>query len=290
MIAGPDGLDALRREIDALDDRIHELLMERAKVVERIFAVKNNQGSGKLYPGREAQILRRLLAKHGGRLPKAVIARVWRELLSAFGRMQQPFSVAVLAPERSVSYWDLARRHFGSSTPTTLHRSPQNVLSAVMETPGLIGVLPLPQEEEADPWWPKLVGDTPLPRVVTKLPFFAEGMSAPENIAAFAVTMMEPEPSGEDMSLIALSLTDTISRMRMQDLLREAGLAGTHVASAGEWHLVEVAGFITKGDAKLVNLVKRAAGAIQQAKAIGAYPVPIAPAAPTLNVAKTPGA
>lgn len=288
MTAGPDGLDALRREIDALDDRMHELLMARAEVVERIFAVKSNQGSGKIYPGREARILRRLLARHHGRLPKPVIARVWRELLSAFGRMQQPFAVAVLAPERSVSYWDLARGHFGSSTPTTLHRSAQNVLSAVMETPGLIGVLPVPQEDETDPWWPKLVGDMPLPRVVTKLPFVAESTGGPENIAAFAVAMMEPEASGEDGSLIALSLKGPISRMRLNELLQQAGLAGKHVANTGEWHLIEVEGFVTKGDAKLANLLKHAAGVVQQVTAIGAFPAPIPAPPPAPASAPTP--
>jgi chorismate mutase/prephenate dehydratase len=65
-----DNLPALRQALDALDDRILGLLMERAAVVERVAAIKTG---GPLRPGREAAILRRLLSQHRGALPRASI-------------------------------------------------------------------------------------------------------------------------------------------------------------------------------------------------------------------------
>jgi len=149
MTAATDDLDALRREIDALDDRLHDLLMRRTEVVQQIAAAKQGSGEAPVFmrPGREAVVLRRLMARHHGDLPKPVVARIWRELISAYCLLQGPFSVAVHAPSKSVAYWDMARRHYGSSTAMTLHRNAHHVLSVVAARPGTIGVLPLPHTQ-----------------------------------------------------------------------------------------------------------------------------------------------
>src|SRR4051812_14611699 len=56
-------LAALRAELDRIDDTIHDLLIERAGIVEQVAR------SGKpaaFRPGREASIVRRLVAQHRG--------------------------------------------------------------------------------------------------------------------------------------------------------------------------------------------------------------------------------
>ena len=56
-------LEALRAEIDAIDEDLHRQLMRRAEVALRIRAAKSANGGEAVFmrPGREAQILRRLL-------------------------------------------------------------------------------------------------------------------------------------------------------------------------------------------------------------------------------------
>ena len=51
-------LAALRAELDGIDDGLHDLLMRRAAVVERVGALR---GKVPLRAGREAAILRRLV-------------------------------------------------------------------------------------------------------------------------------------------------------------------------------------------------------------------------------------
>src|SRR5258707_2248537 len=57
-------LDALRAEIDAIDDQLHGLIMQRAQVALSIGALKNSHGpeAGFMRPNPEAQPLRRLNA------------------------------------------------------------------------------------------------------------------------------------------------------------------------------------------------------------------------------------
>src|ERR1700722_2014240 len=69
-----NGLAALRAELDAIDDTMHDLLMRRAGVIE---AVAQSGKRSALRPGREASIIRRLLARHQGSLPPQAVYRIW---------------------------------------------------------------------------------------------------------------------------------------------------------------------------------------------------------------------
>src|SRR5262245_1112474 len=119
MTAAESAIDGLRRQVDAIDDALHDLLIERTELTTRIGALKGGAASrtALLRPAREAAVMRRLVQRHRGQLPKATIVRIWRELMSAVVRLQGPFSVAVLAPpHQQVCLWGLARDHFSSLT------------------------------------------------------------------------------------------------------------------------------------------------------------------------------
>ena len=66
-------IDDLRRQIDEIDTRLHDLLMRRSSVVAEIGTLKGSNGNGYFRPGREAAILRRLVERHQGSLPKATV-------------------------------------------------------------------------------------------------------------------------------------------------------------------------------------------------------------------------
>ena len=103
MPPADSAIDDLRRQIDEIDTHLHDLLMRRSGVVAQIGALKGNGDNGRngfFRPGREAVIIRRLVERHRGSLPRATIVRMWRELLSATLRQQGPFAVAVFAPKR----------------------------------------------------------------------------------------------------------------------------------------------------------------------------------------------
>ena len=61
-------LSELRANLDSIDDAIHDLLMRRAEVVSHIASVKTGAA---LRPGREAAIIRRLLARPSATSPIA---------------------------------------------------------------------------------------------------------------------------------------------------------------------------------------------------------------------------
>src|SRR5271154_5585896 len=89
-------LAQLRAEIDVIDERLHDLLMERASVIERVARDAGKTGA-KIRPGREASMLRRLLARHRGSLPPQTILRIWRELFAGALIIEGAQTIAVCA-------------------------------------------------------------------------------------------------------------------------------------------------------------------------------------------------
>jgi chorismate mutase-like protein len=272
-------LNDLRQQIDGIDDTLHDLLMRRAELVERIAASKPAGGLA-LRPGREAQVLRRLLARHGGRFPAASMVRLWREIMGAFTFLQCPVRIAVCRPDSLPGYWDLARDHFGVQIPFSAHETPIQVLAAVRADPNVIGVVPAPAQDEPQPWWPRLMsGDPTTPNIVHKLPFVAGPNSRGRDLAAFVLARLEAEPSGDDRSLVAVEARAEISRSRLAAAVAKAGLreatAQFDVEQAGTyWDLIEIPEFVGDADPRLAALA--VALGIEGARVVtlGAYAVP----------------
>ncbi len=137
-------LGELRAQLDALDDQMHDLLMQRARVVEGVAATGGKTGT-KIRPGREAIILRRMLARHAGALPRQAIIRIWRELFGAALIIEGGQTMAVCDGEGAETRLALAREHFGPLTPLRRHANPAQTMADLTREGGAqLAVLPPP--------------------------------------------------------------------------------------------------------------------------------------------------
>ena len=291
MPANPPDLAELRRRLDALDDRVHDLLIERAAVVEAVAAAKKD-GAGAFYqPAREAQILRRLAARHRGELPFAAVVRIWRELLAATVRLETPFAVAVFAPPGGAGFWDLARDHYGSQMPMSAYGTKGQVIRAVSEGGAAVGILPMPEEGDPDPWWRHLVSHSDgAPRVIARLPFGAIGNARSDGDTALVVGRAASQETGADRTLFAAEAAAGISRARLLRLMSAAGLACTFFAAwehaEGALDLIEVEGFVTVCDPRIAVFRTELGAALHRLLALGGYAIPLPEAALLPGLAK----
>ena len=247
-------LEQIREKIDAVDDQIHALLIERAKLGELVVAAKNGAApdAPRLRPGREARILRRLKAQHQGNIPFPVVGHIWRELMTSFLNRQSPIEVAVWGGSARIAVWDLARAHFGVNTRFAPMQDAAAALAHVAATPGSIGVFAF--EPGGEPWWRLLASaDTGAGlQIFARLPFFMA-----DGVTAFAVAAAR-EDSGDDTTLVVLEGC----RDDTDALARHSGTA-----------LVAIPGFVRPGDPALDNV--RATHGAQSATIIGGYANPL---------------
>ena len=284
MSATPFDLAELRRRLDEIDDKLHDLLIERGEIISMVAAIKRDGKLAAFQPGREAEIIRRLVGRHRGDFPVATLVRMWREMLAATVRLQSPFAVAVFAPIEAQGYWDLARDHYGSNTPMSAYRSVGPVIRAVTEGKASIGVLPMPQEGEADPWWRHLLSkDQNSPRVVARLPFGARGNARSDGAEALAIGRGAQQETGADRTLLMTETAADISRGRIFRMLSSLRLNCTFFAScedAGRTvNLMEIEGFVPISDSRLDSFRGQLGDALHRMLPFGGYAVPIAAAA-----------
>jgi chorismate mutase/prephenate dehydratase len=275
----PD-LEDLRRQLDEIDDKLQDLLIERAELIAMVAASKKNSDRPAFQPAREAAIIRRLAARHRGSFPFATLVRMWRELLAATVRLQSPFAVAVYAPAEAQGFWDLARDHYGSNTAMSALGSIGQVIRAVAEGRAAVGVLPMPHEEDPNPWWRHLLSiDAKAPRVVARLPFGARGNSRTNGADALAIGRFVPQETGLDRTLLATETASPISRARFLRMLSGLGLSCTLFASfehgEGAVNLIEVEGFVPTSDPRLDRFREQLGAELHRLLPLGGYAVPL---------------
>jgi chorismate mutase len=286
-------LKLLRDELDTIDIKIQALLNLRAEVSLNVKKVKNDN-SPKLKPGREAQILRGIVNRHQGPFPKLELIRVWREILSASLKAQGPFSIAVYKPEdnkNNYGYITSARQHFGAYTSMIGHPSQRRVVEAVLEDECTIGILPMPQRNEDNPWWQYLafqgknIGNKPA-QIIAKLPFVKtpidNGNPTDQALECLVVARSDPDKSGLDGTYIALDLKENISNTRIDSLLIENNIDGSVAAI---WHdteaperwlsLLNINELILAKNKKLDHLENDLIEFLNQLTILGCYASPI---------------
>ncbi len=268
-------LDELRREIDDIDTALHDLIMRRTEVVRRIADTKSRSGVSAMRPGREAEILRRLAARHHGPFPRGALVRIWREIIASVTAMQGPYAIAVYSDGSDKGYWDMARDHFGSHTDLTPYATRRDVLAQVSEGRATHGVLPFPTEHDDPPWWGRLFAPD-APRIVMRLPFADLGNARGESPQALVIARIAPEPTGDDRTLLVVETADAVGRAAMDDMLAKAKLSAQTIAAHGKalnLHLVEAAGFLDDRDVGVQLLAAR--DPVETVMIVGAYPAPL---------------
>jgi chorismate mutase len=287
-------LEDLRRRLDEIDDRLQDLLIDRFEIVLQVAAEKRGGSVAPHQPAREAEIVRRLIARNHGALQDETLVRIWRELLCGTTRLQGNFRIAVYAPAEEPGLWDIARDHYGSHASMQAHPSVGAVIRAVAEGQAEIGVLPLPREEEADPWWLLLLSqDGNTPRVVARLPFGGRASARTGRGDALSIGRSVAQSTGRDRTLFVAEIAPDISRGRIFSLLTSVGLEGTFLAlcdrAGGADALLEVKGSVALSDPRLDRFRTQLGAELYRLREFGGYAEPpqleVAPRKPAEPVA-----
>lgn len=200
----PRSLASLRRAIDSIDDSIHDLLMQRAEIMDDVAKAKLRDGGAEaplFRPAREAEILRRLVARNRAPLPAALIVRLWREIIVELTRLQGPLKVAVPAGRSDATIAALARDHFGAHVLRPV-ASIAALINAVAKRRVQLGVLPAPGGRgAAGAWWQRLPADV---RILARLPFLraATGRASAD---AVVIGRQPFEASGDDALYVRIA-------------------------------------------------------------------------------------
>jgi chorismate mutase len=213
----------LRVQIDQIDKGMHDLLIERGSVIDRLIEIKSRQGGGSAFrPAREASMMQAIAERHRGRLPLDTVEAIWRIIISTFTYVQAPYSVHINVSHGDAAMRDSARFHFGFTVPCVLHRSAGEVIEAVARSTGDLGMFALDGGPGAGAWWTALAPPD-APKVIARLPF-VERPDHPAGMPVFVLSNPLAEGTARDVILESVKL----DRWR-SDFPRVLGTVGAEV-------------------------------------------------------------
>lgn len=181
----PPTLAELRKEIDAIDEQVHRLLMARGDIIDRLIQVKQTQEVGSAFrPAREASMMRLLVERHRGILPLDTIEGIWRVIISTFTYVQAPFAVHADVSVGEPAMRDSARFHFGFVVPYVAHFNSAAAVGAVAKSKGDLALVSAVSSRTA--WWSELEADG-APKIIARFPIL-ERADHPAALPVFVIS------------------------------------------------------------------------------------------------------
>ena len=251
-------IEAVRREIDAIDTELLGLLNRRAAAALEVAAIKRRRTRPRYYrPEREAALFRRLAASNEGPLPDAEAVRLFHEIVSTCRALEQRPAIACT----TVAGARAALGHFGGAVD--LHVAPDAVQALAAVAASAAGrahcdyaVIEFSPGGEADP----AVADVAGAGLVLCGEWRAAGGER------YVVIGHEPvPPTGDDRTSFVVPAgraRDFESRSAVLDL----GVRWTPVAGRASW-IADVAAHTA--DPRLTGLIAECGGGCTL---LGAYP------------------
>ncbi len=278
-------LNSIREQIDTLDNKIHDLLIKRAEIVVKIGEEKRKSKARIIQPDREAVMVRRLLERHKGPLPREAVVRIWRELVGAVSLLQTNLKIVVNVPEgdSGLAYWGMAKDYFSSVLPMQKAGNPLAALAMVREEDSVFAVLPWPEDNQKNPWWGYLLDETSdeSMRIIARLPLGDRAHDEPNSEhRALVVARLKYEPTGMDRSFLALEVAEGISRARIIDKAEALGLTALSLHTCPginpgkKLHLLEVDDYVDPEKEVHEKLIESLDDSSGRAICLGGYPVP----------------
>jgi chorismate mutase len=257
----------LRLEIDRIDGEMHELLIERGRVIDRLVEIKTRQGGGSAFrPAREASMMRAIVERHRGRLPLDTVESIWRVIISTFTFVQAPYSVHIDVSGDEAKMRDSARFHFGFTVPCVQHLGAADVIRAVGESGGDLGMFAL-GDLGAGAWWTQLVSPE-APKIIARLPF-VERIDHPAGLPVFVIS--KPLVDGAAREIVLESVTLDRWRAEVPRALRKIGaeVIGSAANGMGLALLVTRPGNVAADGVS--EALRSAGGADVRASEVGAH-------------------
>lgn len=140
-------LKNLRRQIDALDKKLVQLLSSRAAITRDIAKLKIKTGKSIYSPDREQEVLRKIAGLNKGPLPAEALASIYREIMSGSLALEKSLKIAYMGPEASFSHLAALRR-FGSQVQFVACDSITEVFLEVERGSADYGVAPIENSVE----------------------------------------------------------------------------------------------------------------------------------------------
>lgn len=266
-----------RKKIDKIDEEILALLQKRMEIVNEVRKIKSQNGEEFfIKSAREADMIKALVSKYDGVLPKSTIIGIWRKIIVSANVMEQPLKIALHNPEKIVDYNYLLREYYADFVPIISHDSVANTSLDIEKKIAQIAAFALPKSDNdnsCENWWINLANNQNGIKVFAKIPF----LSCEDAPSLALLAIKKQEKSSADNSLFCIEIATTISKSQILAAMKEVGITAKILKTAQlkavndiSFHLIEAEGFYDEKSDEITSLAKHKIHPF--VKVLGVYP------------------
>lgn len=135
-------IEKVRKKIDAIDNKILELLKQRIQHAQAVGRIKSKDKRAKYDPLRERQIYARLLKKNQDEFPEQALRSIFHEIITTCRLSQKKPVVSYLGPEATFSHL-AGVKYFGHSADYEAIESIEDIFSEVERGRTTFGIVPV---------------------------------------------------------------------------------------------------------------------------------------------------
>lgn len=226
MASPEQKLQEFRARIDAVDDQLIRLFIERIGIIREVAALKGEHWPKPCHirPGREGEMHQALARRFTGTgFPPLMALAIWRQLIGGSTHVESPLNITYFADHPEHRYF--AREYFGVQAGTTAAASLAEALRTLDEGSSNILVLPTPPHGD---WWRDTAA---LQRaglfIFATLPV-AAGNAPSGTMPAVALAALTPEDSGNDISYFVEADGTLVTEPRFVTEREGAAYLGSH--------------------------------------------------------------
>ena len=213
-------------------------------------------------------MMRAIVERHRGLLPLDTVEAIWRTIISTFTYVQAPYRVHIDVSRGEPAMRDSARFHFGFTVPCLTHRSASDVIDAVAESVGDLGMFALEGGPGAAAWWTSLVPPE-APKVIARLPF-VERPDHPAGMPVFVVSNPLADGTAREIVLESVMLDRWLpDTARVLRAIGAEVIESAAAAAAGLTLLIARPGSAVPG--AVANALRSAGGADVLSAEVGAH-------------------
>lgn len=277
-------LTDFRKQIDAIDDKLIALLIERIGIINQVGEMKRGHFPGQcpIRAGREAEMVRRVMGKfEGTAFSPGAGAALWRTLIGASTASEGLLKISVYATAQDNDLYWLGREYFGPFIPSIKQPHANRVIGDIIDGKATIGIVPPPQRADTGNWWTSLIQTgSDAPKIFAHVPFVHYGTLSKDIPSGLAIAKIAPEPTGDDVSLLVIDADHNVSQHRLQTAFATAKMEATWVNivalnPSARHHLVQVKGFYDAEHDDIKKLQAGLGGSVKKIYFLGAYATPL---------------
>jgi len=162
-------------------------------------------------------------------LPLDTVEGIWRVIISTFTFIQAPYRIHADVSGGDAAMRDSARFHFGFTTPCVPHFGAGEVIRAVGDSVGDLGMFAVDGGPGAGAWWTRLAPPE-APKIIARLPF-VERADHPAGMPVFVIS--KPLVDGTARDVVLESITLDRWRPDIPHVLRNIGAEAIGSAADG---------------------------------------------------------